>query len=99
MAEHLRFSVAELCQSVNISPEELQEVVGLGIIVPVETTTVALFDDRALFILRRARRLRIEFDLEWSGTALALTLLERVERLESENRQLKRQRDRWLLSD
>ncbi|MBX9333661.1 chaperone-modulator protein CbpM, partial [Serratia marcescens] len=44
----------------------------------------------------RARRLRAELDLDWPGIAMALTLLDRVDTLQQENRQLRRQLARFL---
>ena len=96
MNEQVRLTVIEICQSVDISPEELTEVVGLGVITPVEAETSWIFDYHALRSLRRARRLQIELDLEWSGIAIALTLMEKVDRLEKENALLRRQLDRLL---
>ena len=96
MNEHVRLTVIEICQSVDISPEELTEVVGLGVITPVEAGTSWIFDYHALRNLRRARRLQIELDLEWSGIAMALTLMEKVDRLEKENALLRRQLGRLL---
>ena len=43
-----------------------------------------------------ARRLRAELDLDWPGIAMALTLLDRVDTLQQENRQLRRQLARFL---
>lgn len=96
MSEHVRYTVVEICRSVDISPEELTEVVGLGVITPLESTPSWLFDYHALRNLRRARRLQIELELEWAGIAMALTLMEKVEHLEKENEHLRRQLERML---
>ncbi len=40
--------------------------------------TVWVFDADALNNLKRARRLQHELDLDWSGVAMTLTLLERM---------------------
>ncbi|MDW8845136.1 chaperone modulator CbpM [Erwinia sp. P7711] len=98
MTEHVRYTVIEICRSVDISPEELTEVVGLGVITPTESEPQWVFDYYAVHQLRRARRLQIELDLEWSGIALALTLLDKVDRLEKENLLLRRQLERLLHS-
>ncbi|MFU9137599.1 chaperone modulator CbpM [Erwinia tasmaniensis] len=96
MTELTRFTVTELCQTLEISQGDLYEIVGLGVISPIDTETVWLFDYQALCALRRARRLQTELDLEWAGTAMALTLLEKIDRLEHDNAQLRRQLDRLL---
>ncbi|MBS0056375.1 chaperone modulator CbpM [Yersinia sp. Marseille-Q3913] len=98
MAEiEITYTVTELCQSTGIMQEELVEVVGLGVIVPLElAASVWVFDADALSCLKRAQRLQNELDLDWSGVAMTLTLLERVEQLKKENNQLRRQLDRFL---
>ncbi|CQD39879.1 chaperone modulator CbpM [Yersinia mollaretii] len=98
MAEiEITYTVTELCQSTGMMQEELLEVVGLGLIVPLESTdSVWVFDVDALSSLKRAQRLQNELDLDWSGVAMTLTLLERVEQLKRENEQLRRQLDRFL---
>ncbi|WP_145520205.1 chaperone modulator CbpM [Yersinia mollaretii] len=98
MAElEITYTVTELCQSTGIMQEELLEVVGLGLIMPLEpAASVWVFDADALSSLKRAQRLQNELDLDWSGVAMTLTLLERVEQLKRENDQLRRQLDRFL---
>lgn len=98
MAEiEITYTVTELCQSTGIMQEELVEVVGLGLIVPLEPAdSVWVFDADALSSLKRAQRLQNELDLDWSGVAMTLTLLERVEQLKKENNQLRRQLDSFL---
>ncbi|ATM87211.1 chaperone modulator CbpM [Yersinia massiliensis] len=98
MAEiEITFTVTELCQSTGIMQDELVEVVELGVIVPLEPAdSVWIFDAKALSSLKRAQRLQHELDLDWSGVAMTLTLLERVEQLKKENEQLRRQLDRFL---
>ncbi|GAB2941762.1 chaperone modulator CbpM [Hafnia psychrotolerans] len=93
----ITYTVTELCQSTGIMQDELIEVVGLGVIVPLEPTDrVWIFNAEALNGLKRARRLQNELDLDWSGVAMTLTLLERVEQLKKENDQLRRQLDRFV---
>ncbi|EOF8222920.1 chaperone modulator CbpM [Yersinia enterocolitica] len=98
MAEiEITYTVTELCQSTGIMQDELVEVVGLGVIMPLEPeATVWVFDVDALNNLKRARRLQHELDLDWSGVAMTLTLLERIEQLKKENDQLRRQLDRFV---
>ncbi|MEC5319397.1 chaperone modulator CbpM [Brenneria populi subsp. brevivirga] len=99
MTEEMTFTMLELCQSVNISQDELVEVVGLGVIVPLEPEQpVWVFDYHALSYLRRAQRLQAELDLDWSGTAMTLTLLDKIDELKKENNQLRRQLGRFLMS-
>ncbi|AHM72201.1 chaperone modulator CbpM [Yersinia hibernica] len=93
----ITYTVTELCQSTGIMQDELVEVVGLGVIVPLEPTDrVWIFDADALLCLKRARRLQHELDLDWSGVAMTLTLLEKIEQLKKENSQLRRQLERFV---
>ena len=92
MAEiEITYTVTELCQSTGIMQDELVEVVGLEVIVPLEpAATVWVFDADALKCLERARRLQHELDLDWPGVAMTLTLLERIEQLKKENHRLRK---------
>ncbi|CNI11978.1 chaperone-modulator protein CbpM [Yersinia aldovae] len=98
MAEvEITYTVTELCQSSGILEDELVEVVGLGVIVPLDSgATWWIFDADALHCLQRAQRLQNELDLDWSGVAMALTLLDQIEHLKKENDLLRRQLDRFL---
>ncbi|MGL4487443.1 MAG: chaperone modulator CbpM [Yersinia sp. (in: enterobacteria)] len=98
MAEvEITYTVTELCQSTGILEDELVEVVGLGVIVPLDSgATWWIFDADALHCLQRAQRLQNELDLDWSGVAMALTLLDQIEHLKKENDQLHRQLNRFL---
>ncbi|RLM19021.1 chaperone-modulator protein CbpM [Brenneria alni] len=99
MAEEMTFTIVELCQSVDISQDELVEVVGLGVIVPLEPDKPRwIFDYHALHCLRRAQRLQAELDLDWSGIAMTLTLLDKIDALKKENDQLRRQLNRFLMT-
>lgn len=75
---------------------EICQVVELGGISPLFAEAEWLFDFAALYSLKRICRLRIELELEWPGAAVALTLLDQVERLTQENKQLRHQISRLL---
>ncbi|AJI94738.1 chaperone modulatory protein CbpM [Yersinia ruckeri] len=93
----ITYSVTELCQTTGILQDELIEVVGLGVIAPLEpSNTLWVFDADALRDLQRAWRLRNELDLDWSGVAMTLTLLEQVRQLKKENEQLRCRLERFL---
>ncbi|QTF09904.1 chaperone-modulator protein CbpM [Brenneria izadpanahii] len=99
MTEEMTFTMVELCQSVNISQDELVEVVELGVIVPLDLDKPGwVFDSHALICLRRARRLQMELDLDWSGIAMTLTLLDKIDELKKENEQLRRHLNRFLIT-
>ncbi|MGK0602391.1 chaperone modulator CbpM [Yokenella regensburgei] len=91
------FTVTEFCVHTGVSEEELNEIVGLGVIEPAQNQAERwLFDDRAVSIVHRALRLRRELELDWPGIAVAMTLLEENAQLVKENRLLHQRLARFL---
>ncbi len=75
------FTITEFCLHTGISEEELNEIVGLGVVEPrriQETTWV--FDDHAAIVVQRAVRLRHELALD-GWIAVALTLMDDIAHL------------------
>jgi len=90
--------ITEFCQYASISRDELFEVVGLGIITPQDDSDDNWrFEPAALHEIKRAQRLRQELELDWPGIALAVGLLDEIERLRLENRHLHQRLDRFIL--
>lgn len=93
----ITFTVTEFCLHTGVTEEELNEIVGLGVIEPDDTSVdVWLFDDRAVTVVQRALRLRQELALDWPGIAVALTLMEDNSRLRQENRLLRQRLSRFI---
>lgn len=93
----ITFTVTEFCLHTGVTEEELNEIVGLGVIEPDDASTDSwLFDDRAATQVQRALRLRQELALDWPGIAVALTLLEDNTRLRQENRLLRQRLSRFI---
>ena len=91
------FTMTELCHHTGVSKEELQEIVELGVIEPVEITTQEwFFNDDAVVVVHRALKLHRELALDWHGIAIALTLLDENERLKQDNKQLRQQLMRFI---
>ncbi|HEJ0421629.1 TPA: chaperone modulator CbpM [Citrobacter koseri] len=91
------FTITEFCLHTGVSEEELNEIVGLGVIEPYENETASwLFDDHAAIVVQRALRLRQELALDWPGIAMTLTLLEENDRLRQENRLLIQRLSRFI---
>ena len=62
------FTITEFCLHTGLSEEELNEIVGLGMIEPRQPQRENwLFDDSAVTIVHRAVRLRKELELDWPG--------------------------------
>ncbi|EMT6577307.1 MULTISPECIES: chaperone modulator CbpM [Providencia] len=96
MEQFTSLTVIDFCIHTGIAEEELQEIVGLGIIQPIETANEWLFDDHAVIIVRRAVRLYHELEIDWPGIAMAMSLMEQNERLQRENEMLRLQLKRFI---
>jgi chaperone modulatory protein CbpM len=78
----------DLIESTGLRHEEVIELVELGVLEPCGGTTRLAFYSHTVIQGRRAARLRDDFGLNTPGIALALTYLERIERLERRLREL-----------
>ena len=81
------FTITEFCLHTGISEEELNEIVGLGVVEP---------RDHAAIVVQRAVRLRHELALDWPGIAVALTLMDDIAHLKQENRLLRQRLSRFV---
>ncbi len=96
---NIRFTVTEFCLHTGVSAAELTEIIGLGVLQPADRLPPAneyLFDEDALAACLRAQRLRRELELDWPGIAVALSLLDEIDRLNTENRQLNQRLMRFI---
>ncbi len=91
------FTITEFCLHTGISEEELNEIVGLGVVEPSEIRGDNwVFDDHAAIVVQRAVRLRHELALDWPGIAVALTLMDDIAHLKQENRLLRQRLSRFV---
>jgi chaperone modulatory protein CbpM len=80
--ESVEFTLTELCSVCSISEELVVEIVAEGIVEPIgREPTQWRFSGVALTRVQRAVRLQQDFGVNWPGAALALDLLEQLERL------------------
>lgn len=81
----------ELAHMCRMSRAELEELVDYGALVPMEhgAATQHLFNAACVPLLRKAARLRADFDLEPFAMVLLLQYLQRVEELEQQVRSLR----------
>jgi chaperone modulatory protein CbpM len=91
--EATEVALEELLAASGLARAELLEMVELGVFAPRpgargSDQATWRFSSRAIYLGRRAARLRDDFGLEPAGMALALAYLERIEALEARLREL-----------
>jgi chaperone modulatory protein CbpM len=80
--DSVEFSLEELCSACRVSEDFVVEVVAEGIVEPIGAERAQWrFSGVALTRVQRVIRLQHEFDVNLPGAALALELLEELERL------------------
>lgn len=78
------WTLEEVCERTALRPDDIRDLIDLGLIGPAsepKDDRVWTFRDPALARLQRAARLRRELELDWAGVAVALDLMEEIERL------------------
>ena len=88
---------SELCDATGCSTETVVSLVEYGILEPGGSSPDDWrFEEQHVCRLRKAIRLKRDFDTDIAGAALALELLDRLERARLENRELRRRLGRFL---
>lgn len=83
--EHQVCRIEHLAEVSGLSIAEIEDLVDSGIIVPaIPAVQPPAFQLHYVVILKTARRLRDDFQLDNHGLALALNLLQRIESLEQQ---------------
>ena len=92
LTEECEFSITEVAEIAGLAESELREFVEYGAIAPVDPAAAQwTFTGRSLVTVRAACRLRADFELEAHGTALVVSLLDRIGELQSELARLRAQ--------
>lgn len=95
--EHYEISFTELAQAAGVTEVELREWVEEGLLAPVDPQADPWrFGADCLLIVQRACRLRRDLELEPQGLALVMQLLDRIQSLEAEVRDLRARLPRVL---
>lgn len=82
--------IEHLAELSGLSLDELRDLIDSGVIAPVdESTQPDVFYLRYVVTAKTARRLRDDFELDRRGVAVALSLLERIDALDKELRELR----------
>jgi len=91
------FSFQELCTVTALPSQTIIEIVDQGIVEPEGSDPETwLFNSQMLSVTKRACRLHDDLEIDWSGIALAISLLEELEQLRQENQQLRAQLNRFI---
>ncbi|RRJ83328.1 chaperone modulator CbpM [Aestuariirhabdus litorea] len=94
----IRISSQELCQSEGVERELIIRVVEHGIVHPLEGRAASewVFDVSSIHWIKKALRLRRDFDIDWIAVALVIDQMRRNEALQRENEAYQRQLSRFL---
>ncbi len=83
-------SYAELVAASGVPEQIVREMVSYGVLTPRGTdTTTWTFTTRSLVVVRKARRLQHDFELDTHAVTVVLRYLERIEALEAQVRSLR----------
>ncbi len=83
-------SYAELVAASGVPEQIVREMVSYGVLTPRGTdTTTWTFTTRSLVVVRKARRLQHDFELDTHAVTVVLRYLERIEALEAQLRSLR----------
>jgi chaperone modulatory protein CbpM len=88
--QHHELSLREVAELSGFTEAELTELVGCGALAPIDSDAAQpMFVARCVVVARTASRLRRDFELDAQGLTLAMTLLERVQDLETQLSELR----------
>lgn len=91
------FSFQELCNVTALPSHILIEIVDNGIVDPEGNGPETwLFNTHMISLTKKACRLHDDLEIDWSGIALAISLLEELEQVRHENQQLRAQLSRFV---
>ncbi|MGE0624810.1 MAG: chaperone modulator CbpM [Pseudomonadales bacterium] len=76
------FTLVEFCSACGVEQRRVVEMVEEGVIEPIADQADWRFHGEALLRAKRALRLVRDLGVNWPGAALALDLLEEIERLQ-----------------
>jgi chaperone modulatory protein CbpM len=93
-SEYLSFE--ELCFATELSSQTIIAIVEEGIIEPNgQRPDEWVFTTHMITVTKKAYRMHTDLDIDWAGIALAISLIDELEALRHENRQLQQQLGRF----
>lgn len=95
--ESTYLSFSEVCLQTGVAEDTVFEIVEHGIIEPIGAAPDEwLFSPMMLVVTKKAVRLHHDLKVDWAGIALAIELLDEVERLREQNLNLQRRLSRFV---
>ncbi len=95
-AHIIEMTLDEFIHAAHLQSDTLERMIEAGILDPhADAAGEWRFEFQMLFTARRALRLHRELEIDWSGIALALDLLDELEQLRDENRMLRQRLGRF----
>lgn len=85
---HMTLRVDDICQRLAADPDDVLALIDHEIIEPTGDQNECFSED-ALPVAARALRLHQDLEMDWNGVAMALELLDELQALRRENRQLR----------
>ncbi|MDB4426779.1 chaperone modulatory protein CbpM [Porticoccaceae bacterium] len=91
------FSLEEICYATQNPSQTIIEIVNQGIVEPEGAGPETwLFNTQMISVTKRACRLHRDLEIDWSGIALAISLIEELDQLRDENQRLRKRLERFL---
>jgi chaperone modulatory protein CbpM len=85
-------TLVEVTECVRLNVDTVITIVDCGIVAPRgEQPEQWIFEPQMVTLIKRACRLQRDLELDWPAVALALELIEQLQRLRDENQRLQRQ--------
>lgn len=92
LEERAELSLDELTELSGLPAEVLRELVDCGVLVPAGNTTQWRLTSASITAVQTAGRLRSDFELDDGALALVVRLLDRIQQLEQQLRDLRAKR-------
>ncbi|MFQ3228766.1 chaperone modulator CbpM [Reinekea sp.] len=88
----------ELCRTEGIEGEYIVAIVEYGIVTPNNRAAVEKweFEASSVYWIKKASRLRLDFEIDWVAVSMVIKLLRQKDALEKENRRINRLLQRFV---
>jgi chaperone modulatory protein CbpM len=91
-------SFEEFCHTTQLPSETIFEIIEQGIVDPDgDAPENWAFDTNMIILTKKAYRLHTDLGIDWPGIALAIGLIDELERVRAENKQLRSRLQRFII--